>query len=63
MLLPFFQVMANLELSRSWIPDAQSVKHPLIKSFYLTKTENGTKKALTQLLHYCQKMQIFDKKC
>ena len=53
MLLPFFQVKANLELSRSWIPDAQSVKHPLIKSFYLTKTENGTKKALTQLLHYC----------
>ena len=25
------------------------------RTFYLTKTENGTKKSLTQLSHYCLK--------
>ena len=53
--LVFFQFMANLEQSRSRIPDAQSVKFTfsLTAAFYLTKIENRTKKSLTQLSHYC----------
>ena len=53
--LLFFQFMAHLEHSESWILDAQSVKltFPIIETFYLTKTENRTKKPLTQLSHYC----------
>ena len=49
--LSFFQFMANLELCGSIIPDAYFVKLTflLIVTFYLTKTENGTK----QLPHYC----------
>ena len=40
--------MAKLELSGSWILDAQSVKltFSLIVTFYLTKTENRIKKSL-----------------
>ena len=47
--------MVNLEQSESWIPDALSVKltFSLKVTFYLTKTENRTKKSLTQLSHYC----------
>ena len=47
----FFQFMTNLEQSGNWIPDLQSVKitFSLIATFYLTKTENRTKKSLTQL--------------
>ena len=43
--------MANLEQSRNLIPDAQSVKltFSLTITFYLIKTENRTKKSLTQL--------------
>ena len=53
--LPFFEFRANLEQSGSWIPDTQSVKliSSLIVAFYLTKTENRTKKSLTQPSHYC----------
>ena len=53
--LPFFQFTANLEESRIWISDAYSVKlvFLLTVTFYLTKTENRTKKSLAQLLHYC----------
>ena len=51
--LLFFQFKAHLEHSESWILDAQSVKltFPIIETFYLTKTENRTKKPLTQLSH------------
>ena len=54
--IPIFQFMANLEQSGSRIPVAQSVKlkFSLTVAFYLTKTENRTKKvsntALTLLL-------------
>ena len=41
--LPFFQFTANLEQFGSLIPDAWSVK----VTFYLIKTENGTKKSPT----------------
>ena len=53
--LSFFQFMANLEPSRSQIPDAWSVKltFSLTITFYLTKTENRTKKSLRQLSHCC----------
>ena len=53
--LSFFRFMANLEQPRSWILDAQSVKltFSLIVTFYLSKTENRTKKSLTQLSYYC----------
>ena len=53
--LLFFKFTANLEQSGYWIPDAQSVKPDisLIVTFYLTKTENRTKKSLKQLSHYC----------
>ena len=49
--LPFFQFTINLEQSGSWILDAYSVKliFPLKITFYLRKTENRTKKSLTQL--------------
>ena len=63
MSLLFFQFMANLEQSRSQIPDAWSVE--LTLSF-----ENRTEKSLTQLSHYCfeyryyfwQKMLVFFQK-
>ena len=53
--LSFFQFMANLEQSGSQIPDAESAKlmFSLIITFYLTKTENRTKKSLTQLSQCC----------
>ena len=53
--LSFFQFMANLEQSGSQIPDAESAKlmFSLIVTFYLTKSENRTKKSLTQLSQYC----------
>ena len=53
--LPFFQFMANLEQSRSWIQDEWSVKLTffLIVTVYVTKTENRTEKSLTQLSYYC----------
>ena len=53
--LSFFQFMAILEKSGSQIPDAESAKlmFSLIVTFYLIKTENRTKKSLTQLSQYC----------
>ena len=53
--LSVFQITANLEQSGSQISDTQSVKRmvSLKVIFYLTKTENITKKSLTQLSHYC----------
>ena len=60
--LSIFQFMVNLELSESQIPDAQSLKltfssvkltFSLIVTFYLTKTENRTKKSVTQISNYC----------
>ena len=55
MSLSFFQLMANLEQSEKWIPDAWSVKltFSIKVTFYLTKTENRTKKSETQLSYYC----------
>ena len=53
--LSFFQFMANLEQSESRIPDTEHVTHTssLTVTFYLTKTDNRTKKSLIQLSHYC----------
>ena len=53
--LLILRFMVNLEQSGRRILDAQSVKLPfsLIVTFYLTQTENRTKKSLTQLSYYC----------
>ena len=55
MSLSFFGFFANLEQSRGRIPDTESAKvmFSVIVTFCLTKTENRTKKSLTQLSHYC----------
>ena len=47
--------MANLEQFGNQIQDAWSVilKFSLTVTFYVTKTENRTKKSLTQLSYYC----------
>ena len=47
--------MADSEQSRSRIPGAWSVvlTFSLKATFYLTKTENRTKKSLAQLSYYC----------
>ena len=44
--------LANFQPSGSWIPDAWSINltFSLKVTFYLTATENKTKKSLTQLL-------------
>ena len=51
----FFQFIADLEQFGSRISEALSVKliFSLTVTFYLTKTENRTKKSLTHLSHYC----------
>ena len=53
--LSFFRFMTNLEQSGSQISDAWSVKLTflLTETFYLTKTENRTKKSLKQISYYC----------
>ena len=53
--LPFFQFTVNLKQSGSQIPDAGSAKltFSLTVTLHLTKTENKTKKPLTQLSQYC----------
>ena len=53
--LSFFGFLANLEQSRGLIPDIESAKSMFsVKvTFRLTKTENKTKKSLTQLSQYC----------
>ena len=51
----FFGFLANLEQSGGRIPDTESAKvvFSVTQTFCLTKTENRTKKSLTQLSHYC----------
>ena len=53
--LSFFGFWATLEQSGGRIPDTQSAKvmFSVIVTFCLTKTENRTKKSLTNLSHYC----------
>ena len=53
--LSFFGFLANLEQSGGRIPDTESaeVMFSVIGTFCPTKTENRTKKSLTQLTHYC----------
>ena len=53
--LSIFGFLANLEQSGGRIPDTESAKvmFSVIGTFFLTKTENKTKKSLTQLSHYC----------
>ena len=50
-LLLFFGFMADLDHLGSRIPDACSEKLTFLlqETFYLTKTENRTKRSLTQL--------------
>ena len=52
--LSFFEFLANLEQFGGRIPDTESAKvmFSVIVIFYLTKTENRTKKSLTQLSYY-----------
>ena len=51
--LLFFGFMADLEQSGRQIPDAVCEIHMFIKAtFYLEKTDNRTKKSLTQLSQY-----------
>ena len=56
-LLYFIQFMANLQPPRSRIPDKKSIKRKcqIRAIYYLPKTENRTKKSLTQLLYNCFK--------
>ena len=63
--LSFFGFLANLKQSGGRIPDTESakVKFSVIATFCLTKTENKTKKALTQLSqHLLNKGTFSDKK-
>ena len=61
--LSFFGFLANLEQSGGRIPDTESAKvmFSVIVTFYLTKTENRTKKSRTQLSHYWTKNYLFAK--
>ena len=49
--IDFFESLANLEQSGGRIPDTESAKvmFSVIVTFCLIKTENRTKKSLTQL--------------
>ena len=51
----FLICVAYLEQLESRIPDAKTIKltFSLIVTFYVKKTENRTKKSLTQLSLYC----------
>ena len=53
--MSFFGFLANLEQLGDRIPDTKSAKvmFSVIVTFCLTKTENRTKKSLTQLSYYC----------
>ena len=53
--MSFFGFLANLEQSEGWIPDTESaeIMFSVTVTFCLTKTENRTKKSLTQRSHYC----------
>ena len=59
--LSFFGFLANLEQSGGRIPDTECAKvmFSVIVTFCLTKTENRTKKPLTQLSHYCFEQRYF----
>ena len=50
----FFSI-TSLEQSGSWVPNASSIEltFSFIVTFYLAKTENRTKKPLTQHSRYC----------
>ena len=52
--LPFFGFLANLEQSGGRNPNTESanVMFSVIATFHSTKTENRTRKSLTQLTHY-----------
>ena len=53
--LSIFGFLVNLGQSGGRIPDTESPKimFSLTVIFFLTKTENRTKKSLTRLSHYC----------
>ena len=53
--LSLFGFLANLEQSGGWIPDTESAKimFSVTVTFCRTKSENRTKKPLTQPSHYC----------
>ena len=55
MSLSFFEFLANFEQSGGRNPYTESAKvmFSVIATLSLTKTENRTKKSLTQLSHYC----------
>ena len=52
--IAIFGFLTNLEQSGDRIPDTEAAKiiFSVIVTFFLTKTENRTKKSLTQLSHY-----------
>ena len=54
-IIVIFLFTANLEQYSSWIQEAWPVilTFSLIVTFYLTKTENRTKKYVTQPSYYC----------
>ena len=53
--LLFFGLTVDLEQSGTQVPEAWFLipTFSLIETFYLTKTENITKKSLKQLSYYC----------
>ena len=59
--LSFLWFMTNLEQSGSRIPDTQCLKliFSLIATFCLIKTEDRTKRSLTQFSHYCSKSRYY----
>ena len=56
--LSFFRFMANLEQYASRVRDVK-LKIFINSNFYLKKTENKTKKTLTQLSHYCFELRYY----
>ena len=58
-----FPIYDILKPSRSYIPEAWSIKlaFPSTTTFYSTTTENSSKKPLTQLTYYCFKVLFFQK--
>ena len=56
-----FRFLPNLEQSGGRIPESAKVMFSVIVTFYLTKTENRTKKSRTQLSHYWTKNYLFAK--
>ena len=58
-----FPIYDILKPSRSYIPEAWSIKlaFPSTTTFYSTTTENSSKKPLTQLTYYCFKVLFLPK--